>query len=151
MTTWITWFWIHGTIVANVLYLRTNRHFVETPNSISPQVELVQVYCDESGAKLSRGKSLFPSLNWTMPCPRISNLTILGGTIRSSIGIFRLARHRFIRWLSKLSTSDFIMGLTYGFNVNELSHFAFTGCANEDFISSLVSHYTRRHNSRDYR
>ena len=51
---------------------------LETRTGVSTKLELVQVYCDGSGARPNLSKSSLLSPNRTMPCPQILDLTILG-------------------------------------------------------------------------
>ena len=70
---------INGTTVATGLFFADDSTLLsETPNGVLAQLELVQVYCDGSGAKLNLSKSSLLSLNRTKPCPIIPDLTVLG-------------------------------------------------------------------------
>ena len=71
--------WINDTTVATGLFFADDSTLLsETTNGFLTQIELVQVYCDGSGAKLNLSKSSILSLNRTLPCLRIPNLTIFG-------------------------------------------------------------------------
>nr|CCA27626.1 hypothetical protein UM06265.1 [Albugo laibachii Nc14] len=71
--------WFNGTTVATGLFFADDSTLLsETPNEVLTQLELVQVYCDGSGAKINLSKSSLRSLNRTLPCTQIPNRIILG-------------------------------------------------------------------------
>ena len=70
---------INGTTAATGLFFADESTLLsETPNGVLAQLELLQVYCDGSGAKFNLSKSSLLSLNRTKPCPIIPDLTVLG-------------------------------------------------------------------------
>nr|CCA26765.1 AlNc14C411G11458 [Albugo laibachii Nc14] len=61
--------WINGTTVATGLFFAADSTLLsETANGVLTQLDLVQVYCDGSGAKLNLNKSSLLSLNRMLPC-----------------------------------------------------------------------------------
>lgn len=69
--------WISAiSATSEVLFADDSTLLSKTPNGVLTQLELVQLYCDGSGETQLEQKAFLLSLNWTMSCPRIPNLTI---------------------------------------------------------------------------